>query len=235
MSSSQRQSNPSGGYQIWQFGDKIKTTHITEENLMRLFISTLIFVACTGSVYADSCQNRFTELLVSGNQNMGPVRIHITQELVGGKTSLNYHHSDGDGNGMTEMIEPTDDPWSLFLGDKMYMSNDKGKNWKYMNSYDAKKSRTDTKSTLTKDAAKATSVSCGEEKFNDTSHEVVEGKYVSTMVSGAAVSEKFWVSRKTGWIVKSHRHLKSGNFESYTTQVIELAPNLVLPRPEKVD
>lgn len=199
---------------------------------MRLYILALLLIICTGSAYADSCHSRFVELLVNGNQKVGPVRIHITQEIVGGKTSLNYHHSDGNGNGMTEMIEPAGDPWSLFLGDKMYVSNDKGNNWKYMNSYDAEKSRADTKSALTKDAAKATGISCGEEEFNGTAHEVVEGNYISTMVAGAAIYEKFWVDRQTGWIVKSDRHIKSGGFESNTTQVVELAPDLILPKPE---
>ncbi len=137
----------------------------TEETLMRLFLFALIFVTCTGPANANSCKNRFVELLVNGNQKMGPVRIHITQEIVGGKTSLNYHHSDGDGNGMTEMIDPAGDPWSLFLGDKMYMSNDRGKNWKFLSSYDAEKSRADTKSALTKDAATADGISCGEEEL----------------------------------------------------------------------
>jgi len=199
---------------------------------MRLFIFALIFVTCTGSAYANSCKNRFVELLVNGNQKMGPVRIHITQEIVGGKTSLNYHHSDGDGNGMTEMIEPAGDPWSLFLGDKMFMSNDRGKNWKFINSYDAEKSRADTKSAMTKDAAKADGLSCGEEDFNGTSHEAVEGNYISSAISGASIHEKFWVNRQTGFIVKSFRHIKSSGFESKTIQLIELAPNLVLPEPE---
>lgn len=199
---------------------------------MRLSIFTLIFVSCTSSAHADICQNRFAELLVNGNQRMGPVRIHITQEIIGGKTSLNYHHSDGEGNGMTQMIDPAGDPWSLFLGDKMYRSDDEGTNWNYINSYDAKKSRVDVKLALKNDAASATGFSCSEDEFNGTSHEIVEGNYVSTMIAGAAIYDKFWVSLQTGWIVKSYRHIKSDSFESNTTQVIELAPKLILPKPE---
>ncbi len=199
---------------------------------MRFFLFALVFVTCTASANANACKDRFVELLVNGNQKMGPVRIHITQEIVGGKTSLNYHHSDGDGNGMTEMIDPAGDPWSLFLGDKMYMSNDKGKSWKFLSSFDAEKSRADTKSALTKDAATSDEIACGDEELNGTSHEVVEGKYVSSAVSGASIHQKFWVNRETGWIVKSFSHIKSGSFESNTTQVIELAPNLTLPKPE---
>lgn len=200
--------------------------------MMRLALLALILVTCTGSAFADSCQKRFADLLVNGNQKMGPVRLHITQEIIGGKTSLNYHHSDGDGNGMTEMIEPANDPWSLFLGNKMYVSTDKGNNWKYLSSYDAEKSRADTKSAMTKDVAKATQLSCGKEDFNGSPHEVVEGKYISSMVSGAEIYEKLWVDLKTGWIAQSYRHIRSSGFESKTTQVVELSPNLKLPDPE---
>lgn len=199
---------------------------------MKPLMFAFIFVATTGSAFADPCHDRFTELLVNGNQEMGAVRIHITQEIVGGQTSVNYHHSDGEGNGMTEMLEPADSPWSLFLGDKMYMSTDKGENWKFINSFDAEKSRADMKSTLTNDAAAATGILCGEEEFDGTSHEVVEGTYASSMLDGAEIYNKYWVNKQTGWISKSYSHTKSTGFESKTTQVIESVSNLTLPKPE---
>ncbi|PHR96778.1 MAG: hypothetical protein COA78_28330 [Blastopirellula sp.] len=199
---------------------------------MKLLIFALLFVISIAPASADTCQDRFTELLVPGNQKMGPVRIHLTQEIVGGKTSINYHYSDGKISGMTEMIDPANDPWSLFLGDNMYRSNDKGKTWSFMNSYDSKKSLADTKKSITSDAAKASGVACGKEEYEGISHEVVEGNYISSMSNGAAIYEKLWVNPSTGWIVKSYRHIKSGGFESKTTQLIELFPNLTLPKPE---
>lgn len=199
---------------------------------MRSFILTVIIVASAGSAFADTCLNRFSDLLVHGNHKMGPVRIHITQEIVGGKTSLNYHHSDGDGNGMTEMIEPATDPWSLFLGDKMYMSTDKGDNWKYINSYDAEKSRASTIAAMTSDAKTVSELLCGEDIIDGISHETVQGIYVSSMLSGAKIYNKYWVNKQTGWIFKSYSHTKSGNFESKTTQVIEQVSNVILPKLE---
>lgn len=199
---------------------------------MRLLIFPLLFVASIVPAFADPCHDRFTELLIGGNQKMGPVRLHITQEIVGGKTSLNYHHSDGEGNGMTEMIEPVDDPWSLFIGDNMYRSDDKGKSWSFINSYDAEKSLADMKVAMTKDAAEAMGVACSEEDLEGVAHEVVEGNYNSTMASGASIYQKYWVNPQTGWIVKSYGHTKSGGFESKTTQLIEPSPDLVLPKPK---
>lgn len=199
---------------------------------MRLIISALLAVSWIAPASADPCNDRFAELLVNGNQEMGPVRIHLTQEIVGGNTSLNYHYSDADGNGMTEMIDPAGDPWSLFLGDKMYRSDDKGKTWSYMNSYDAEKSRKDVKSALTNDLASASGVMCGKEDIDGVSHEVVEGSYLSSMLSGGAVYMKYWVNPEKGWVVKSYSHIQSGGFESKTTQLIEQAPDFVIPKPE---
>lgn len=199
---------------------------------MRLMISAVLVVVWAVPAFADPCEDRFAELLINGNQEMGPVRIHITQEIVGGTTSLNYHHSDGDGNGMTEMIDPAGDPWSLFLGDKMFRSDDKGKTWSYINSFDAEKSRTDMKSAMTTDLSSASGVMCGEEDMDGVSHEVVEGSYLSSMLSGGAIYTKYWVNPENGWVVKSYSHIQSGGFESKTTQLIEPSPDLVLPKPE---
>jgi len=55
---------------------------------MRLLIFALLYILCVTPTFAESCQDRFAELLVSGNQEMGPVRLHLTQEVVGGNTSL---------------------------------------------------------------------------------------------------------------------------------------------------
>lgn len=199
---------------------------------MKSILIALFIILPINAAFADACHDRFADLLINGSGQTGPVRLHITQEIVGGKTSTNYHHSDGEGNGMTEMIDPAGEPWSLFLGDKMYMSSDKGETWKFINSYDAKKSRADMKVTLTKDVSEATDVLCREEKINGVVHKVVEGKYNSSSMSGTAVHNIYWVNQHNGWIVKSYSHLKSSNFESKTTQVIEPAPELRLPEPE---
>ena len=42
----------------------------------------LLLTASAGT--AGECEDRFSELLINGNPDQGPVRIHITQEIVGG-------------------------------------------------------------------------------------------------------------------------------------------------------
>lgn len=200
--------------------------------MKRLLGAFCLVLATSSTTMAGPCEDRFAELLVNGNADQGPVRIHITQEIVGGQTTKNYHYSDGKFNGMTEMIDPAEMPWSLFIGDKMYMSNDKGKTWSFMNSYDAEKGRADMKVALSKDGAEATDVVCGKEDADGVSFETVEGNYKSSMSGGAAIFQKYWVNTASGWIEKTFMHTKMSGFESKSTQVIEPYSDFVLPKPE---
>jgi hypothetical protein len=199
---------------------------------MKLSAITLALITASSIANADSCLDRFAQLVVNGNPDIGPTRLHITQEIVGGQNSLNYFHSDGQGNGMTEMIDPVDSSWSLFLGDNMYVSQDKGQSWTFQSSFDAEKGRADAKAALAKDVETASDLSCGTQTLNDVDHEVVAGTYQSSAIAGAEIHETLWVNPGTGLIAQSYRHLKMSGFESKTTQVIELSPDLVLPQPE---
>ncbi len=200
-----------------------------------MLIAAIIAAIITGStsaVLADECHDRFSELLVNGSAQEGPLRLYITQEIVGGKTSLNYHHSDGNNNGMTEMIDPEGDPWSLFIGDNMYSSTDKGQSWKLINTWDAEKSRNDMKAALTKDSADAKDISCGQDEIDGKQHDVIKGTYTSSMTGGATIAQTYWVDPSTGWLAKSYSHYQSEHFESKTTQVVQPATLMELPSPE---
>ncbi len=194
--------------------------------------SFFILIAATTAASAGPCEERFSQLLLTGNVGQGPVRILINQEIVGGAKTVNYHYGDGNNNGMTEMVDPVDMPWSLFLGDKMYSSSDKGKSWSFVNSYDAEKARAEMQAALTSDAAEATGVLCGEESVDGVNYEVVEGSYKSSMSAGAGISQKYWINKNSGWITKTFMHIKMTGFESMSTQVIEPWPDLVLPEPK---
>ncbi|MEP5153625.1 hypothetical protein [Planktotalea sp.] len=199
---------------------------------MKPAVFSLALIAMASVAHADECHDRFSKLLINGNPDIGPTRLHITQEIGGGSTSLNYHHSDGNGNGMTEMIDPADSPWSLFLGDNMYVSNDKGQSWTFQSSFDAEKGRADSKAALTKDLVAASDLVCGTEALNGSDYDVVSGRYLSSALAGAEIYEKLWIDPETGNIVQSYRHLKMTGFESKTTQVVELSPGLELPQPD---
>ena len=199
---------------------------------MKLAALLCTLLSCGTIANADPCQDRFAELLVSGFEDKGPTLIHITQEIVGGQTSVTWHHSDGNGNGMSEVIEPDGSPWSLFLNGKMYTSADKGKNWTFMSAFDGAAARAKNKAAMIKDAATVRDLSCTQADLNGAVHEVVEGTYTSSVIAGAEIFEKTWVNPKTGAITQSYRHVMMDSYQTKTTQVIEPHPDLNLPNPE---
>ena len=73
---------------------------------------------------------------------------------------------------------------------------------------------------------------CGEEDLDGTVRLVVEADYDT--VSGFKTENhfKYWLDRETGFVVKSTYAMKGEGFESFTTQLVEKAPDLTLPDPE---
>ena len=194
--------------------------------------SLLIFAACPQPAAAESCEEKFARLEIDGNGEGTPVRITITQEGPDGKVTKNYHYSDANGDGMSEMIDPADMPWSLFIGNDMYMSNDKGKSWSHMNSWDKEKSNADRKAAMHQDMAAATAITCGTEALDGTEYDTVEGSYKSSMLQGGKIWSKFWVSQDDGTIVRKDGISYSAGGEYKSSQIIEPWPDFVLPKPE---
>ncbi|WP_439140850.1 hypothetical protein [Planktotalea sp.] len=195
------------------------------------FLSFALICFATGA-HAQTCEDHFAKLLINGNQDFGPTQMHITQEIVGVRTSITQHNDTGNGNGMSKAIDPESDPWTLFANDKMYMSHDKGATWGFVTDFDGEKGRADHKQAMTRDAKTARDVSCAKETSNDTLKDVVAGTYDSSVIEGAEIYEKFWVNPETGFIAQSYRYVKSTGFETKTTQVVTLNPDFVLPKPE---
>jgi hypothetical protein len=205
---------------------------IFEDTHMKHFPLPLALIFCASVAQSETCQDQFTALLIKGNQGVGPTRMHITQEIVGVRTSITHHYDNGDGNGMSEAVDPESDPWTLFANDKMYMSHDKGTTWGFVTDFDGEKGRADHKLAMSKDAQTARDVTCSQDQLNNANNDVVEGTYTSTMLAGAEVYEKFWIDQETGFIAQSYRHVKSVGSETKTTQVVTLNPDFVMPKPE---
>ncbi len=191
----------------------------------------LLALAAGQPALAETCAEKYARLEVLGNEDTLPVRLTITSQAPDGTVTKNYHYSDVNRDGMTEMIEPADMAWSLFIGNDMYVSNDKGKSWSHMNSWDKQKAAADTRAMMQKDMEGATDIACGEDSPDGTVHDTVEGRYNSTMLQGAPQWSKFWVSRETGRIVRKDSITDSAGGQYKTTQIIEPWPDFVLPKP----
>ncbi|WP_155983445.1 hypothetical protein [Nitratireductor aquibiodomus] len=200
--------------------------------MTRAILPTVLFLLCAAPQpgFAEDCRDRFTRLLIHGNGD-GPVKIHVTQEIVGGPTTTNYFHQTEAGHWMTEMIEPENSPWVLTYDNVMYTSQDKGKTWTELRALDTRNNQADAKDGLREDAKTAKNVVCGKETLEDAVHDTVEADY-SSQRGTTEIHAKFWVDQKSGYIAKTFYHMKNDGFESMTTQLIEPAPDLLLPVPE---
>ena len=157
-----------------------------------VFAAVLLSALGAHSVLAETCEEKFVRLLVDGNPDFGPMRLHIFSEIKGVQKSEGYHYSKGDGSidSMSTTIEPENTPWSLFLGMKMWMSTDKGKSWNFVRELDAQSDPKAVKEALRKDAGTAANVACGEEEIDGVAHEMVEGDYNSSGLQGAVAHQK---------------------------------------------
>ena len=199
-----------------------------------VFAAVLLSALGAHSVLAETCEEKFVRLLVDGNPDFGPMRLHIFSEIKGVQKSEGYHYSKGDGSidSMSTTIEPENTPWSLFLGMKMWMSTDKGKSWNFVRELDAQSDPKAVKEALRKDAGTAANVACGEEEIDGVAHEMVEGDYNSSGLQGAVAHQKYWVNPESGLIAKTFTATNANGMESEFTQFIEPWPELVLPNPE---
>jgi len=195
-------------------------------------MASLATLTTLGPAMAESCEEKFARLEIEGNNDNIPVRITITSEMPGGQITKNYHYSDENRDGMTEMIDPVDMPWSLFIGNDMYSSNDKGKSWSHMNTWDKEKSSADMKTKMRADMATASGIVCSEEDLEGTTYETVEGTYKSTMLQGANQWSKFWVSQSDGKIVRKDNVTDSAGGQYKSSQLIEPWSGFVLPNPK---
>ncbi len=180
---------------------------------------------------AKSCREKFVELLTKGNAE-GPVKIHATQEIVGGPTTTNYFYQLETGHWMTEMIEPANQAWVLTYNDTMFTSNDKGETWQKLRELDSSANAENTNQNLLENAATTREEVCGSEEIDGVTYSTVEATYDHLQNFKTENRHKYWVDPDTGWIARAYYHIKATGFESKTTQLISKAPDLQLPKPE---
>jgi len=180
---------------------------------------------------AESCQEKFAQLLIHGN-GPHPVTTRITSEPKGGKVSKNDFFFKTTGHWMTVMTEPANQPITLAYKNNMYTSSDKGKSWKKIREMDSEKNRLDNIRNQQANAKTIKNAACGEEMFDGVMHDTVEADFDTVQQYKSSNHYKYWVNRETGWIPKVTFNSKSSGYESFTTQLVEKTPDLQLPTPE---
>lgn len=199
---------------------------------MRLFFTaSALLLASAQPGLANSCQDKFAQLLIHGNGDQ-PSIIRITSEPKGGKVSKNDFFFKTTGHWMTVMTEPANQPITLAYKNKMYTSADEGKSWKKVREMDSEQNRLNNIKNQEANAKTIKNAVCGEEMLDGVMHDTVEADFDTVQQYKSSNHYKYWVSRETGRITKATYDSKSSNYESFTTQLIEEAPDLTLPMPE---
>ncbi|MEQ8825554.1 MAG: hypothetical protein RIC14_14395 [Filomicrobium sp.] len=188
-----------------------------------------LLCAATLPAQAETCRATFVRLFTE-RYGKGPLKIHVTQEVKGGMTTKNYNYQTGDGDWMSEMIEPAAMQWTLVRDNVMYTSSTKGKSWKKVRKLDDVQSPADVKKNLEKLVSTVENEVCGVEEIDGIAHDTIAADYANT-THKSTHKEKFWVNKKTGWVSKATSHTEHSAYEMLVTQVIEPAPGLTLPSP----
>ncbi len=200
-------------------------------NISRVLAACLIAMALTGTASAETCEEKYVRLMTQRNPGV-PTRIHATTQIVGGMKSTNWNLQDDKGNWRTEMIDPENMPWSMGVDNFLYSSNDKGKTWQKIREMDEASSPEAVRNEQVERAKTVRNVECGQEEHDGVLHDTAVGEYDMSGGMKIEVREKFWVNPQSGYIPKSETTMKAAGFESFTVQLIELAPDLKITAPQ---
>jgi hypothetical protein len=116
--------------------------------MKRTLIASALLLVSAPHGLAETCQEKFAHLLINGNGE-GPVKIHLIQEIKGGKPSTNDFFMVSNGHWMTKMIEPASG-WVLGYNNKMFQSVNEGMTWKKVRNFDSEKNHKNTIKNLEK-------------------------------------------------------------------------------------
>lgn len=189
----------------------------------------LALVAFPSMASAETCEEKFTRLLVEGNGE-GPVKLIATQGMKGGMKTVNEFRMDGEGNWITEMIDPPTMPWSMVRDDVMYTSADQGESWTKVREVESEANSENARAALRADASTARDVSCSSETMDGGIVETVSGTYTSSTLQGAEVTNA-WFLTADGWIARHTSFIKAPSYEMEIEQVLEQVESVEIPSP----
>ena len=179
---------------------------------------------------ADECLDRFVKILTDVSEK-GPVKIRVTQQYKGAPAMENMHYSLNSGHWMTKMLKPASAPWSLGYRSVLYTSTDRGKTWKKARVMQGQSPQAKLKA-LQENAKTARNARCGQETLDGAAFDTVEGDYTHQQGMKIEYHNKYWIRKDDGFIRKAVYTFKARNISGRTTQLINKAPDLTLPRPE---
>lgn len=194
---------------------------------MRVTLASLCLVLTSlAPASAETCEEAFIRLMTDRTAKE-PTKILVTQQIKGGMKTVNWNYQDGDGNWLTEIIEPDNAQWSMGLDNILYTSSDKGESWNKVREMEDQNAA--HQKSLEERAATVTNAECGEEELNGVVHRTVEADYRMQGSFDAEIHDKFWVNTETGYVPRLETTMTNTAFESFVVQELEPAPDLEFP------
>ena len=194
----------------------------------RPFFGILFLLTCQGA-YADECKDEFIRLMTDRAPKEA-TKIYITQQIKGAPKTINWNYQDGNGNWLTEVIEPANGQWSMGFDNVLYTSTDKGKTWTKVREMEDQ-SEAQEKS-LKERISTVTNATCGEVEVDGVTYSTIEADYKMLGSFNADIHDTFWINAETGYVSRLETNMKTSAFENNVVQILEPAPDLILPSPE---
>ncbi len=199
---------------------------------MKTICAASVMVFCiTQPVYAETCREHFIRIFAPVDKSPTAVRTYNTATTNGANEQKFNLFSIGNDHVLSQALVPVA-PWSLIHNKKMFISNDEGKSWIKVRDLP---DNTTAEAAL---AAKATALAkigneeCGTDTYEGIEADTVQADLDTTPEAPFKTTIKFWMDKKNGDMLKSTTNVKMPGSNYFATQIVEQAPDLVLPTPE---
>ena len=199
---------------------------------MKVIYSTLaILLSAIHPSYAETCREHFIRIFVPDENSQKPFRSYNTSTTNGASEQKFNIFSTNANHVLSQALVP-EAPWSLIYQNKMYISNDKGKSWIKVRELPEKTNDEAARLAKAQAIAKIGNEECQNENYEGEEVLTVQADLDITPEAPFKTTLKFWIDKETGGFFKSTTRTEVNGSTHFVTQIIEQAPDLVLPTPE---
>ncbi|MBX3513044.1 MAG: hypothetical protein KIT15_11915 [Xanthobacteraceae bacterium] len=178
---------------------------------------------------ADACKDKFIAVLTNYANTRATVSQN-TQQMKGAALNKSEFLWAAPGHYLHKATDPKG-PWYLTYDGAMYQSDDEGKNWKKIRTFDKTQQQAGADDNVKKQAASARNAQCGEDTLNGIKHETVEAE-TDLPNQKVRVHTKYWVNRADkNFVTRAETRMTGDGYEIFTTQLSKPEPSLKLPKP----